>query len=92
MQNKTKHFCGYGLLAKFNQADTVKRCMRLRPLLVMGVVVCVCELCWETGEWPEEWTWITFIPLPKKVILNSVQITEQLLLSYMQATSYYGSH
>jgi len=21
---------------------------------------------WETGEWPEEWTFSTFIPLPKK--------------------------
>ena len=21
---------------------------------------------WETGEWPEEWTFSTFIPLPKE--------------------------
>ena len=21
---------------------------------------------WESGEWPEEWTFSTFIPLPKK--------------------------
>jgi len=25
---------------------------------------------WETGEWPEEWTFSTFIPLPKKGDLN----------------------
>ena len=25
-----------------------------------------CVAIWETGEWPEEWTLTTFIPLPKK--------------------------
>jgi len=25
-----------------------------------------CVAIWETGEWPEEWTFSTFIPLPKK--------------------------
>jgi len=24
------------------------------------------DVNWETGEWPEEWTFSTFIPLPKK--------------------------
>jgi hypothetical protein len=26
----------------------------------------ICVAIWETGEWPEEWTYSTFIPLPKK--------------------------
>jgi len=26
----------------------------------------ICVAIWETGEWPEEWTFSTFIPLPKK--------------------------
>ena len=26
----------------------------------------ICVTIWETGEWPEEWTFSTFIPLPKK--------------------------
>ena len=26
----------------------------------------ICVAIWETGEWPEEWTSSTFIPLPKK--------------------------
>jgi len=26
----------------------------------------ICVAVWETGEWPEEWTFSTFIPLPKK--------------------------
>ena len=28
---------------------------------------------WETGEWPEEWTFSTFIPLPSKGDLNKLQ-------------------
>jgi len=26
----------------------------------------ICVVIWETGEWPEEWTFSTFISLPKK--------------------------
>jgi len=26
----------------------------------------ICVAIWETGEWPEEWTFSTFIPIPKK--------------------------
>jgi len=26
----------------------------------------ICVAIWETGEWPEEWTFSTFIPLQKK--------------------------
>jgi len=26
----------------------------------------ICVAIWETGEWPEEWAFFTFIPLPKK--------------------------
>jgi len=26
----------------------------------------ICVVIWENGEWPEEWTLSTFIPLPKK--------------------------
>ena len=26
----------------------------------------ICVAIWETGEWPEEWTFSTFIPFPKK--------------------------
>jgi len=25
----------------------------------------ICVAIWETGEWPEEWTFYTFIQLPK---------------------------
>jgi len=25
----------------------------------------ICVAIWETGEWPEDWTFSTFIPLPK---------------------------
>ena len=30
----------------------------------------ICVEIWETGEWPEEWTFCTFIPLPKKGYLK----------------------
>jgi len=30
----------------------------------------ICVAIWETGEWPEEWTFSTFIPLRKKGDLN----------------------
>ena len=26
----------------------------------------ICVAVWVTGEWPEEWTFSTFVPLPKK--------------------------
>jgi len=26
----------------------------------------ICVAIWETGKWPEEWTFSTFIPLTKK--------------------------
>jgi len=26
----------------------------------------ICVVIWETDEWPEEWTFSTFIPLPSK--------------------------
>jgi len=30
----------------------------------------ICVAIWETGEWPKEWTFSTFIPLPKKAGLE----------------------
>jgi len=32
----------------------------------MGRMHRICVAIWVTGEWPEEWTFSTFIPLPKK--------------------------
>jgi len=52
----------------------------------------ICVAIWETGEWPEKWTFSTFVPLPKKGDLEPVQITDQLLLSHMQARSFFGSY
>ena len=33
---------------------------------VLEIMHRICVAIWETGEWPEEWTSSTFIPLPKK--------------------------
>ena len=34
----------------------------------------ICVAIWETGEWPEKWTFSTFIPLPKKGDLKQCTI------------------
>jgi len=52
-----------------------------------------CVAIWETGEWPEEWTLSTFIPLPKKGDLKQcANYRKILLLSHMQARFLYGSY
>ena len=33
----------------------------------------ICVVIRETGEWPEEWTFSTFIPLPKKCDLKQCE-------------------
>ena len=33
----------------------------------------ICVAIWETGDWPEEWTFSTFIPLPKKGVLTQCE-------------------
>ena len=33
----------------------------------------ICVTIWETREWPEEWTFSTFIPLPKKCYLKKCE-------------------
>ena len=35
---------------------------------------------WETGEWPEEWTFSTFIPLPKKGDLKQCENCRTIVL------------
>jgi len=37
---------------------------------------------WETGEWPEEWTFSTFIPLPKKGDLKQCENYRTIALVY----------
>jgi len=39
-----------------------------------------CVAIWETGEWPEEWTFSTFIPLPKKGDLKKCENYGQIAL------------
>jgi len=39
-----------------------------------------CVVIWETGEWPEEWTFSTFIPLPKKGDLKQCETYRAIAL------------
>jgi len=41
----------------------------------------ICVAIWETGEWPEEWTFSTFIPFPKKGDLK--QCTNYRTISFV---------
>ena len=53
----------------------------------------ICVAIWGTGEWPEEWTFSTYIPLPKKVDLKQCEnYTEQLLWFPMPARFFFGSY
>jgi len=40
----------------------------------------ICVAIWETGEWPEEWTFSTIIPLPKKVDLKKCENYRTIVL------------
>jgi len=48
----------------------------------------ICVAIWETGEWPESHS----SHFPRKVTLNSVKTTDQLLWFPMQARSFFGSY
>ena len=49
----------------------------------------ICVAIWETDEWPEEWTFSTFIPLRKKGALKPCEnYTEQLRWFPMQAVKW----
>ena len=46
----------------------------------------------ETGEWPEEWTFSTFIPLPKKGDLKRCENYRTIAWFPMQARSFSASY
>ena len=52
----------------------------------------ICVAIKESGEWPEEWTFSTFIPLYNKGDLDSVKTTEQLLWFQMQVRFFFQSY
>jgi len=43
----------------------------------------ICVAIWETGEWPEEWTFSTFIPLPKKGDLKQCANYRTIAVSHL---------
>jgi len=40
----------------------------------------ICVAIWDTGEWPEEWTFSAFIPLPKKDDLKECENYRKIAL------------
>ena len=46
---------------------------------VLDIMHRISVVIWKTGEWPEEWTFSTFIPLPEKGDLKPVSYTHLTL-------------
>ena len=38
----------------------------------------ICQQIWKTQQWPQDWKRPVFIPIPKKVMPEIVQVTIQL--------------
>jgi len=46
----------------------------------------------ETGEWPEEWPFSTFIPLPKKGDVKQCENYRTIIRFPVQARYFFGSY
>ena len=42
------------------------------------VLLSVFQQIWKTQQWPQDWKWLVFIPVPKKAMPKNVQTTVQL--------------
>jgi len=59
----------HGTLASRNAAgpdDVPAELFKAGEQTALDRVHRICVAIWETGEWPDEWMFSTFIPLPKK--------------------------
>ena len=45
----------------------------------------ICQQIWKTQQWPQDWKWSVFIPIPKKSNAKNVPTTTQLHSSHMLA-------
>ena len=43
----------------------------------------ICQQIWKTQQWPQDWKWSVFIPIPKKGNAKNVQTATQLHSSNM---------
>ena len=42
----------------------------------------ICQQIWNTQQWPQDWKWSVFIPIPKKAMPKNDQTTTQLHSSH----------
>ena len=49
------------------------------------VLYSICQHIWKMQQWPHNWQMSVFIPIPKKIMLKSVQTTTQLHSSHTLA-------
>ena len=43
----------------------------------------ICQQIWKSQQWPQDWKWSIFIPVPKKDNAKNAQTTAQLHSSHM---------
>ena len=43
----------------------------------------ICQQIWKTQQWPQDWKWSVFIPIPKKGNAKNAQTTTYLHSSHM---------
>ena len=49
---------------------------------VVKVLQSICQQIWKTQQWPQDWKWPVFIPIPKKGNAKNAQTTTQLHSSH----------
>ena len=42
----------------------------------------ICQQIWKIQQWPQDWKWSIFIPIPRKAIPKNAQTTTQLHSSH----------
>ena len=45
----------------------------------------ICQQIWKAQQWPQDWKWSVFIPVPKKAMTKNIQTITQLRSSHTLA-------
>ena len=45
----------------------------------------ICQQIWKAQQWPQDWKWSVFIPIPKKAMTKNIQTITQLRSSHTLA-------
>ena len=67
LECKVQWALGYITINKANEGDGIS--VELFQILkgdAVKVLYSICKLIWKTQQWPQDWQWSVFIPIPKK--------------------------